>query len=138
MDAKGRIALPSALRRALEQAGVTSLVIAHDGEALLVRDPESWVEKVEKRVVDQDMFDPTVRDFAIGVASTANDVEIDAQGRILIPTSLRNLASLSKDIVVVSMLDYAMIWDKALYDKRRQEAQGRRTVNPQMPGGRAP
>ena len=43
---------------------------------------------------------------------------MDKQGRILLPSSLRELAKLTKDVVLVGMASHIEIWDKAVYDEK--------------------
>ncbi|HBH91701.1 MAG TPA: division/cell wall cluster transcriptional repressor MraZ, partial [Bacteroides sp.] len=44
--------------------------------------------------------------------------EVDKQGRILLPASLRELAGLTKDVVFVGMASHIEIWDRATYDDK--------------------
>jgi MraZ protein len=122
LDAKGRIALPSALRKAMQDAGVDTLVLNFERGAVAGRDPETFHEQIEKPVMDLDPFDPEVADFQDAVLSSANEVTVDGQGRILVPPMLRELAGLDKDVVINSILDHFHIWDKARWDARFNQA----------------
>ena len=134
LDAKGRLALPSALRKAIEDAGIDRLVLNFEKGAVAGRDPDTFFEKVEKPLMDLDPFDTEVGDFADAVLSSANEVGIDGQGRILVPPTLRDLAALDRDVVVNSMLDRVYIWDKARWDVRFKEALDRSAARGGMPG----
>ena len=54
--------------------------------------------------------------------STANDVELDGQGRLRVPPTLRELAGLSKECVVHVLLGHVEIWDKKAWDQRFQDS----------------
>ena len=54
------------------------------------------------------------RFFFAGAAA----VELDKQGRILLPPVLREYANLQKDVVLVGVLSRVEIWDKALWEER--------------------
>src|SRR4029079_19314519 len=88
----------------------------------------------ESRMVSQDPFASEVLDFAHSTMSTAQDVEIDAQGRIRIPPPLRTLAALEKDCVVHVLLGRLEIWDQGAWDRRFQESIHRVRNQSGMPG----
>ena len=50
--------------------------------------------------------------------SKANSVELDKQGRILIPTALRGYAGLEKDVVLAGAIDKIEVWDKKRWDEQ--------------------
>jgi MraZ protein len=122
LDDKGRLALPSPLRRALSDHGVEMLVLTFFKGAVV-----GWLEadfeaKVEAPLAGADAFKEDVRNFTHALVSQASNVEIDPQGRIRLPTTLRELARLDKEVVIFSVLDRVEIWDRATWDKRFQEA----------------
>jgi len=60
--------------------------------------------------------------FKRHVVGSAQECPLDAQGRILIPSSLRDYAGLRKKCLVVGLVARIEIWDKATYDKDMEEA----------------
>jgi MraZ protein len=137
IDAKGRLALPAPIRRALDEAQQRSLVLAFSLGAVWGWTPQHYEQEVEARMMSQDPFSNDVLDFAHSTMSTAQDSEIDGQGRIRIPPPLRDLAGLEKDCVVHVLLGHLEIWDKGTWDARFQESLHRARVHKGMPG-RAP
>ncbi|MCA9494108.1 MAG: hypothetical protein KC621_29475 [Myxococcales bacterium] len=134
VDAKGRLALPAPIRRALEESGTSSMVLAFSRGAVWGWTPEHYESEVEARMMQQDPFSSEVLDFAHAMMSTAQDVEIDGAGRIRIPPPLRELAGLSKDCVVHVLLGHIEIWDKATWEKRFDESLHRSRGQIGMPG----
>ncbi len=122
VDDKGRLALPAPIRRALEDSQTRSLVLAYSRGAVWGWTPTHYESEVEGRMLQQDPFSSSVLDFAHSMMSTAQDVELDGQGRIRIPPPLRELAKIDKDCVVHVLLGHVEIWDKATWDRRFEES----------------
>lgn len=123
LDDKGRIALPASLRRALESHEVDTLVLTFHSGAVWAWTPAEFEEKIERPILEQDPFKPDVLQFSRAVLAPAQEVEIDKQGRIRIPTMLRELAHLDKEVVVNSLLNRLEFWDRQAW-----EAQFKRDV----------
>jgi len=110
LDEAGRIAIPRSFREKL-QHGQVYLARGVD-TCLRLYTVDGWAQRVEEiaNVEDPDMVEGSeiwLRYFA----NTA-PVDIDKQGRVLIPEDLREFAGLSKDCKVVGMYRYIDIWDR--------------------------
>ena len=136
VDAKGRVALPSALRRALEDRGVCKLVVTFTQGRLRAWDLPTFMSDVEQPIAALDPFDPNVNDFADGLLAFATDVDVDGQGRILLPKKLRELAGIETAIIANSMLRYVDLWEPARWEKRASEAIARVAEQRGMPAKR--
>lgn len=134
LDSKGRLALPAPLRRALDEAQIRSLVLTYANGAIWGWDPATFEEKIEKPVAEADPFAESVMDFVHAVLAPAQDVEIDAQGRVRVPPPLRELARLDKDVVVNSVADRMEIWDRATWEDRFRQSIDRASLHKGMPG----
>ncbi|MEQ1506072.1 MAG: hypothetical protein ABMB14_27820 [Myxococcota bacterium] len=134
IDEKGRLALPAPIRRALEQQEQKMLVLAFSRGAVWGWTSQHYETEVESRMMSQDPFSTEVLDFAHSMMSTAQDVELDGQGRIRIPQPLRELAGLGKDCVVHVLLGRIEIWDQVAWDRRFQESLHRVRNQAGMPG----
>lgn len=137
LDEKGRLALPAALKHAMREEGVTGLVLAYHKGALWGWTPEDFAERIEGPIAARDPFADDVIDMVHALISTAQDVKVDPLGRVLIPQKLRELADLSRDIVVHSVVDRVEIWDAPRWNDRFREALDRRAVASGMPKGSA-
>lgn len=115
MDIKGRMNFPTKLRETLGEVFIITKGL--DG-CLFVYSTEGWDELSEKiRQVPLSKGRELQRFFMAG----ACEVEADKQGRILIPATLREYATLDKDVIVIGASTRAEIWDKAKWDKLNED-----------------
>lgn len=135
VDAKGRLALPAPLRRALGEADHTQLVLTYAKGAIWGWTPGEFEDTVERPMASRDPFADDVMDFSHALLAPAQDVDIDGQGRIRIPTPLRELAGVDREVVVNSLLNRIEIWDKAAWDERFRASLDRNRRASGMPRG---
>ncbi len=89
-------------------------------KCIMVYPLEEW-ERVEEKLRGLPQSQKEVKDYMRYVYSNASECELDKQGRILIPPSLREGAHISKGVIVVGMLNKMEIWDKAAWDARKSQ-----------------
>jgi len=121
LDDKGRLSLPSKLRAALDVHRVGSLVLLSVRGALWAWTPEDF-ERIEARLDGVDPFAADSLDFTHGVLATADELDVDRSGRIRIPTDLQEMAGLSREVKVISVLDRVEIWDPQRWRERHEVA----------------
>ena len=111
IDAKGRTSLPARFRDALDAAEDVTLVVtpALFDPCLHAYPMQAW-EELEAKIVKLPQFDPNVVAFRRRYLSAAVECELDKQGRILIPPSLRDHAGLVKDVLWAGMGQTAELW----------------------------
>jgi MraZ protein len=109
IDAKGRIAVPARFRG--ELAGVAFVTRWLDG-CIAIFPRDAWTD-LSDRVAGLQVSDASARQFARFLFGGAFDVQLDAQGRVVLPASLREEAGLNGDAVVVGMSDHLEIWQPA-------------------------
>lgn len=122
-DAKGRLMMPTALKKQL-------LAVLKDGfvlkrsvfqQCLELYPKNEWdvemqkVNKLNRYVKKNNDF---IRLFMAGVRM----VDVDDAGRLLIPRDLAKIAGISKDLVLSSAVNYIEIWDKNLYEASISDA----------------
>lgn len=112
IDTKGRLIVPSKFRDLLGDEFV--ITKGADG-CLVVYDNDGW-KAFEETLQAMPMNRKDVRQVARFFLSGAADVEVDKQGRILIPTDLRDYAALEKDVILVGMADKIEIWNKDRFE----------------------
>jgi transcriptional regulator MraZ len=109
VDAKGRIAVPARFRAQLAgQAFVTRWIDA----CLAIFPRDAW-DVLAARVAGLPVTDANARTFSRFVFSGAFEVEIDGQGRVLVPANLREFADLKAEAVVVGSRDHVELWSPA-------------------------
>ncbi len=112
VDAKGRLIIPSKFREALGEEFVVSKGM--DG-CLFVYANEDW-NAFEQKLTSLPLINKEARKFARFFLAGAALVELDKQGRILLPASLREFAGLDKDVVLVGVGSRIEIWSKEKWE----------------------
>lgn len=112
VDAKGRLIIPSKFREMLGDEFVISKGM--DG-CLFVYANDDW-KAFEEKLTSLPLINKEARQFARFFLAGAAQVEVDKQGRILLPASLRSFANLDKDVVLVGVGSRIEIWDKEKYE----------------------
>ncbi len=112
MDAKGRIAVPSKFRQLLN---ATAVVTRGLDKSLFLYTKSEW-ETMATKIAALPMTKANSRAFSRLMLAGAFDVELDGQGRIIIPEYLRKFASLSKKVVVAGLYTRIEIWDKEAWE----------------------
>lgn len=110
LDEKGRIVLPPKFRRALGSKVVVSRGL---DECVAVYAPAEWARN-EKKLKGQAV---SRRDFVRFVLASAEDAEVDRQGRIAIPPHLRQYAKIEREAVVVGVGSRVEIWSKPAWQQ---------------------
>lgn len=108
IDAKGRLIIPSKFRETLGDEFVVTKGM--DG-CLFVFDNPEW-ESFEEKLHALPMIDKEARQFTRFFLAGAANVEVDKQGRILLPAVLREFAGITKDAVLVGVGSRVEIWSK--------------------------
>lgn len=118
LDAKNRVIIPANYREKLG-TGFT-ITINSSIDALVIYPARKWETVYEQLISVRDTDDMGMDYKRYLVANAQTDMEMDAQGRVLIPQNLRDAVGLSKEVTFVGMLDYAELWDTAaLAEKTR-------------------
>ncbi|OGE83639.1 MAG: cell division/cell wall cluster transcriptional repressor MraZ [Candidatus Doudnabacteria bacterium RIFCSPLOWO2_01_FULL_44_21] len=111
MDVKGRIAVPSKFRIKLN----SEAVITRGLDKSLFIYPKSEWEILAAKLANLPLSKANSRAFARLMLAGAYDLEIDRQGRIIIPEYLRKFAALSKKVVAAGLYNRIEIWDEAAW-----------------------
>ncbi|MFD2111671.1 division/cell wall cluster transcriptional repressor MraZ [Thiorhodococcus fuscus] len=122
LDAKGRLAIPSKHRERLQEACGSHLVITVDRDRCLLLYPEPEWEIIERKFAALPALDPTARSLQRLYVGNAQDVDVDAQGRILIPQYLRDFATLDKRVAFVGQGIKFELWDEDAWTTRNEAA----------------
>jgi MraZ protein len=110
LDAKGRLALPTRHRNALANGAGRVVVTADPSRCLLVYPLAAW-EPIQARLMALSSFDDKIRALQRLLVGYADDVEIDAAGRILVPPALRDYARLDRQVVLAGQGRKLELWD---------------------------
>jgi len=107
IDAKGRLAIPAKFRAQMDKGAVISKGM---GTCLSVYTMQRWDEKSSELASGKTSDE--LRDFERRIYPSASEVELDGQGRIVIPAKLRGYAGLGNEVTVAGVRDHFEIWDR--------------------------
>jgi MraZ protein len=123
MDAKGRLAMPARQREPLLALCQGQIVVTIDTQSkcLVIYPLPEW-ERIEKDIQGLPALNPAVKRFQRLMLGYASDLELDGNGRMLLPQSLREYAQLEKKLVLVGQGNKLEIWSEALWLAEREQA----------------
>src|SRR5579863_5628879 len=125
IDDKGRVSIPSRFREVLESAGHGTLMITNNYSSrepcLDLYPPDEWAKMIA-RLSERPRFDPDIQAFETFYIGGAHELAVDKQGRILVPSRLREHARLHKDVVFSAKHSIFQLWTKDLLEKVRQHS----------------
>lgn len=119
LDNKGRMIVPVKFR---EELGTTFIMTRGLDKCLFVYPQSEW-ETLEAKLKALPMTRADARSFVRFFFSGATECELDKQGRILIPTTLRDYAQLERDSYVLGVSNRVEIWSQALWDSYSEQAE---------------
>jgi len=119
LDAKGRIVLPARYRERLLEICQSQLIVTIDTDqpCLLIYPQPEW-ELIEDKIAALPSFNPTTRRIQRLLIGHATEVEVDANGRMLLSNPLREFAQLGKKVVLIGQGKKFELWDEALWGER--------------------
>ncbi|MFZ6035899.1 MAG: division/cell wall cluster transcriptional repressor MraZ [Patescibacteria group bacterium] len=113
IDEKGRLAVPVKFRRELAKGAVVTRGLDN---CLFLYTATEWkvlADKLAKLPISK----ANTRAFARLMLAGAMDVEIDGQGRIVVPDYLRTYAGMKKKVVIAGLYNRLEIWDETKWDQ---------------------
>ena len=123
MDAKGRLAMPARQREPLLSHCQGQIVVTIDTQSkcLAIYPLPEW-ERIEQDIQGLPALKPAVKRFQRLMLGYATDLELDGNGRLLLPQSLREYAQLEKKLVLVGQGNKLELWSEALWLAEREQA----------------
>ncbi|WP_319379886.1 division/cell wall cluster transcriptional repressor MraZ [Thiomicrorhabdus sp.] len=122
IDAKGRMAVPKKYREAIAEASDNQLVATIDlhSPCLLIYPLDEW-EVIERKLMSLPNVDPQARLYQRLLLGHASEMEIDSQGRILLPGLLREHAKIGKPAILLGQGNKFELWSQEAWDASRPE-----------------
>lgn len=121
LDAKGRMTFPSRYRDALRAECGGKLVVTVDinGEACLRIYPLPEWERISDGLMKRGSSSKALRQIQERFVGQAEDCELDASGRILLPQILRNSIGLDKQLALIGLGSRLELWDQTVWNERQ-------------------
>lgn len=122
LDAKGRIMLPARHREALSAICDNQLVVTVDTDqpCLLIYPVNEW-ELIQEKIDALPSFNKVTRKIQRLLVGYADDVSIDANGRLLLPATHRQYAHLQKKLMLIGQGKKFELWDEATWNECREQ-----------------
>jgi len=121
VDEKGRLKVPAEFKRVIdEKYGAQFYITSLDGKVAQLYPFEEW-ERIEQKLSALPTFNPTKKKFLSRVNYYGQVVELDGQGRLLIPQLLRESAEIKGEVAVTGNLTYLEVRNLELYRKEIAE-----------------
>src|SRR5258707_14467928 len=121
VDEKGRIKVPAEFKRVIdEKYGQQYYITSLDGKVAQVYPFEEW-ERIEQKLAGLSTFNPTKKKFLDRVNYYGQMVEMDGQGRLLMPQILRTSAEIKGEVAVTGNLTHLVVRNMDSYRKLIEE-----------------
>ena len=120
LDTKGRVAVPAKFRRKISGGAIITRGLDH---CLFIFTKKDWQILADK-LVTLPLSQANSRAFVRLMLSGASDVNLDSQGRVLIPDYLRTYAGLKKSTKVIGVYNRMEIWDETAWERYKSKTEG--------------
>ncbi|MCD4811694.1 division/cell wall cluster transcriptional repressor MraZ [bacterium] len=111
---KKRVSLPSKFK---EELGNNLILTRGYEDALIIVNKKLW-ETIASEVINGSFIDKNIRDTSRFLVGGAKEIDLDSQGRFVIPQSLFTHANLQDEIIFVGLVNWVEVWDKGKWEKR--------------------
>ncbi len=116
LDAKGRLMVPSGLRKQLNPEANESFVLNRGFEKHLVLYPKNEWDRISSEVNQLNRYVKKNRDFIRYFYRGATELSLDGAGRLLLPKRLQEYGGIEKEVVLFAYSDRVEVWDKSAYE----------------------
>ncbi len=116
LDAKGRLMVPSGLKKQLPAVDADGLVINRGFEKHLTIYTKSEWDKITAELAQLNAFEKKTREFIRYFTRGASELSLDASGRVLLPKSLLEYAGIGTEVVLSCQFDKIELWAKDAYE----------------------
>jgi len=121
VDEKGRLKVPAEFKRVIDEKYAQRFYITSlDGIVAQVYPFEEW-ERIEQKLASLSTFNPTKKKFLTRTNYYGQVVEMDGQGRLLIPQTLREAAHIRGEVAVLGQLTYLEVRNVEALEKEMKE-----------------
>ena len=121
VDGKGRLSLPAKLKDVLKGRGDDTLVFTNFKGSIWGYTEDAW-SRYEAQLLDSSPFEENSLLFTRAFIAGASECSLDKQGRVLLPSYLRDYAALEKEAVLISVVDRLEIWSRERWEEAYKQA----------------
>jgi MraZ protein len=121
VDEKGRLKVPAEFKRVIdEKYNAQFYITSVDGKVAEIYPFEEW-ERIEQKLAGVSNYNPTKKKFLDRVNYWGQQVEMDGQGRLLVPQLLRDAAEIKGEVAVTGNLNRLLVRNLEAYRKEIAE-----------------
>lgn len=130
IDSKGRIAIPTKYRDEIKTDYNSEMMLTVDfGEKCLTLYPmDKWLDTEQALMALPNLSD-AVREMKRLILGHATDVDMDAQGRIMLAAPLREYVGMDKKLIMIGQGDKFELWDEEIWNIERENMRKAAPVN---------
>ena len=121
LDAKGRLMVPSGLRKQLPAIDADGLVVNRGFEKHLVIYSKTEWDKVTGELAQLNPYEEKNRKFVRYFTRGATELSLDAAGRVLLPKSLLEYAGVGSEVVLSCQFNKIELWSKEAYEEQMDD-----------------
>jgi MraZ protein len=114
VDEKGRLKIPAVFLESLREYGAQFYVTSENGDYVRIYPMKIWNE-IEERLARLSSHNRTKQKFLARANYFGQVVDVDRQGRVLIPPILREAAQMKGEVDVLGNLNYLEVWNHARF-----------------------
>ena len=121
VDEKGRLKVPAEFKRVIDEKYSAQFYITSlDGKVAQVYPFEEW-ERIEQKLSGLSTFNPAKKKFLSRTGYWGQQVEMDGQGRLLMPQLLRDAAQIKGEVAVIGFQSYLEVRNLEAYRKEIED-----------------
>ncbi len=117
LDAKGRLVLPARLKSVLPEASKKSIIIRKGFEPNLIIYSLHEFQNIYNRISSLNEFSSEQRKLKRKLFSSISQVDLDSNGRFLLPKGMIQHCNINKDVILVGMGNVIELWSPSNYNK---------------------
>ncbi|HEC30090.1 MAG TPA: transcriptional regulator MraZ [Gammaproteobacteria bacterium] len=121
LDAKGRFAMPTRYREQLDESCSGKLIVTVDRDHCLLIYPFPEWEEIERKLVKLPSFNRQARGMQRLLIGHATELDMDANGRMLLTPPLRKFAALEKRAVLIGQGNKFELWDEQTWNQKCEQ-----------------
>jgi MraZ protein len=122
LDAKGRMMIPTGLKKQLPEAEREGLVVNRGFEKHLVIYTRKEWDKIVEDLSKLNQYEKRTREFIRYFTRGASELTLDAANRVLLPKALLEYAGIGTEVVLSCQFNKIEVWDQSAYDAQMDSA----------------
>ncbi len=124
LDGKGRLTIPTRYRDMLLAHCAGQLVLTADADGCLLLYPQPEWQPIREKLMKLSALNPKIRALQRFLVGHAEELTMDAAGRVLISSTLRDYAKLDKRVMLVGQGNKFELWDETRWQAQYEKMTG--------------